>query len=444
MCGTSAKWARGGLVRSFYAIPIPMSQRRTIGDILLGLGRITESDVTKALEYQRHSGGYFGEALVACSVVTEEEIEWGLASQFDLPYVFPRAEEIDYEAASMVSPEWALSNLTLPIMRTADSLTVVVESPIKTKAVDELQDRTHLDIQLALASPSKIRELIREVHARAAAADEEARSLPIGAAEALDLVLAAGVKRFGVSDRAGRAWVWWDDAGAIRRRLLSGDWTGDLGRAFDPSLESMTRGHSRRDWSGELRRGGPPVPVDVSYLGHESGQEFVFHPRAPAVRETVTYSSPPAGIVSEVRLLARSGAARFVVTTHPPELGHDLLPRLPEILLDPSWRAIYVHTRVLRPAANETFSYRLPDDPEKWKAEIDSLRVFQFDVATLDLAGGQRGWMTSALDLASVAFLLWTDAGDPAAAREAGIRWHLHIARRGDQELDWSLEPLVN
>src|SRR5262245_55532642 len=172
-----------------------MTQRRALGQILVGLGRITESDVTKALEYQRHSGGYFGEALVACSLVTEEEIEWGLASQFDLPYVFPRAEEIDYEAASMVSPEWALANLTLPIMRTADSLTVVVESPIKTKAVDELQGHTHLDIQLALASPSKIRELIREVHARAAAADEEAGRLPIGAGEALDLVLAAGVKR---------------------------------------------------------------------------------------------------------------------------------------------------------------------------------------------------------------------------------------------------------
>jgi len=421
-----------------------MTQRRTIGEILVGLGRITESDVTKALEYQRHSGGYFGEALVACSLVTEEEIEWGLASQFDLPYVFPRAEEIDYETASMVSPEWALANLTLPIMRTADSLTVVVESPIKTKAVDELRGRTHLEIQLALASPSKIRELIREVHARAAAADEDARHLPIGAAEALDLVLAAGVKRFGVSDRGGRAWVWWDDAGAIRRRRLSGDWSGDLARALDPPLESMKRGEPRRDWSAELRRGGPPVPVTVSYLGHESGQELVFHPGAPAVRKPVDYSPPPAGIVSEVRLLARTGAARFVVTTHPPELGYDLLPRLPELLLAPSWRAIYVHTHAPRSAANETFSYRLPDDPQRWQAEIDSLRVFQFDVATLDLAGGQRGWVTSALDLASVAFLLWTDAGDPAAVREAGIRWHLHVTRRGDHELDWSLEPLAN
>jgi type IV pilus assembly protein PilB len=418
-----------------------MTQRRTLGEILVGLGRITESDVTKALEYQRHSGGYFGEALVACSLVTEDEIEWGLASQFDLPYVFPRAEEIDYEVASMVSPEWALANLTLPIMRTADTLTVVVESPIKTKAVEELRARTHLDVQLALASPSKIRELVRQVHARAAAADEESRRPPVGMSEALDFVLAAGASRFGVSVRGARAWTWWDDAGTIRRRLLSGDWLGDLTTAMDPDLQAMTHGHSRRDWPAELRRGGPVTPVEVHYLADESGQEYVFRPRPQAVREPPSFPPPPEGIVSEVRLLARSGAARFVVTTDPPELGQEILPRLPSLLLDPSWRSIYVHTRE-QPAATEAFSHRLTDDPEKWRENLDSLRVFQFDVATLDLAGGERGWIASALDLGSVAFLRWSDGADPALARDSGIRWHLHVARRNDLDLDWSLEPL--
>lgn len=62
-----------------------MAERRTIGQILMGLGRITEDDCAKALEYQRDNGGYFGEALVGCGFLTAEELEWGLASQFDLP-----------------------------------------------------------------------------------------------------------------------------------------------------------------------------------------------------------------------------------------------------------------------------------------------------------------------------------------------------------------------
>jgi hypothetical protein len=43
-----------------------------------------------------------------------------------------------------------------------------------------------------------------------------------------------------------------------------------------------------------------------------------------------------------------------------------------------------------------------------------------------------------------VVFVLWTDPEDPAAAREAGIRWHLHVTRRDDVGLDWSLEPLAD
>ncbi|MGD8601615.1 MAG: hypothetical protein PVF19_09730, partial [Gemmatimonadota bacterium] len=103
-----------------------MNQRGTIGSILMSVGRITEQDVAAALAYQRDNGGYFGEALMACGVVSEGEVEWGLASQFDLPYVFPEADSVDYKAASLVSPEWALAHLTLPIMKTSDTLTVVV------------------------------------------------------------------------------------------------------------------------------------------------------------------------------------------------------------------------------------------------------------------------------------------------------------------------------
>ena len=69
--------------------------QRTIGEILKGLGRINEEDIETALEYQREHGGFFGAALVASGIVSEEEIEFGLASQFDLPYVFPDAEAVD-------------------------------------------------------------------------------------------------------------------------------------------------------------------------------------------------------------------------------------------------------------------------------------------------------------------------------------------------------------
>ena len=418
-----------------------MTQRRALGEILVRSGRITEADVAKALEYQRHSGGFFGAALVASGVVSEKEIEWGIASQFDLPYVFPNAEEIDYEAAAMVSPDWALANLTLPITRTSTAVTVVVESPLKTKPVEELRALTSLEVELALSSPSKIRELIRQVYARASTADGNAPRPPIGMSDALDVILAAGAPRFGVSVRGARSWIWWDEAGGVRRRPLSGDWQSEMEHAFRPSIQAQTAEGGRQAWSGELARTGYSTSVEIQFLADESGQEYLFRAQPPAPSSRVSFPAPPGGIVAEVALLARSGNARFVFTCAPPELGHELLPHLPELLLDPLCRSIYVHSRE-RPVALEVFSRRLDKDRSTWRSEIESLRAFQFDAVAVDLAGGEGDWLTSALDLGAVSFLLWADGADIGPALEAGIRWHLHVARRKEGHLDWSLEPL--
>jgi len=418
-----------------------MTERGTIGSILVSLGRISEADVGTALGYQRDHGGYFGEALLACGLVSEGELEWGLASQFDLPYVFPEADAVDSEAAALVSPEWALAHLTLPIMKTADALTVIVESPIKTKAVEDLRSRTDLRIDLALAAPTKIRELIRQVYARGAAADEGGYRAPVELSDAWDEVLHAAAPRFGISARGGRATVWWDDSGTIRRRRLSGDWEGTLERCLTPGPSAVVGDAPRATWEATLSRAGTQASVDVRYLSDESGLEYLFHPLEQVSLLQERFPPPSEGVFAEIRLLARSGTARFIVTTSPPALGRQILPHLPELLLHPTWRSIYVNADD-RPAAAEAFSHRLSDDPAAWSTELETLRAFHFDVVTVDLEGGPSDWPASALDVASVAFLLWSSDQDVRPAYEAGIRWHLQIDQKDGGELEWSLEPL--
>lgn len=414
---------------------------RTIGQILLDLGRISEEDAAKALEYQRDHGGYFGEALVACGFLNQEELEWGLASQFDLPYVFPEADSIDPEAASLVSPEWALAHLTLPIMKSGDTLTVVVESPLNTGAVDELHARTDLDIQLALASAAQIREVVRQVYARGTAAEEAQRPVPLSLSDALGQAFEAASGRFGISTRGHRSWFWFDDTGSIRRRPLEGLWESELAQLVAPSPMETVGDEMRAQFEAELTRAGIVTPVEVLYLADESGHEFLFKPTRSRPQLSDRFALPNAGIMSEIRLLARTGSARFVVTTDPPELGHEILPHLPPLLLDPSWRSIYINAED-QAAADEAFSVRMPTDPERWAAELETLRAFHFDVVTVDLTGNQSAWASSALDVASVAFLLWQQEDDLRPAYEAGIRWQMHIRREEGDHLEWSLEPL--
>jgi hypothetical protein len=418
-----------------------MSERRTIGAILTGVGRITEEDVATALAYQRERGGYFGEALVACDLLTAEEVEWGLASQFDLPYVFPDAEAVDPEAAAMVSLEWALSNLVLPIMRTDRSLRVVVDSPLKSEPIDTLRALTNLDVELALAAPATIRELIRQVFARRSASDDEGPRGPMDLAVALEAVHEVGAPRFGISVRGLRAHVWWDERGTIRRRPLSGDWVADLEQALTPAPADRVADVRRAEWEAEFRHAGLVSALDVRYIADDMGCEYLFRPATASAPETQRFAPPVAGIVSEVQLLARSGTARFIVVVDPPELGPEILPHLPALLLDPAWRCIHV-TSGDDPGRDGTLSLRVSVDSERWAAEIEELRAFHFDVVTADLSRGDIQRTGSALDIASVAFLLWSKGQATAPALEAGIRWRLGIAREAGDHLEWTLEPL--
>lgn len=418
-----------------------MAERRTIGQILMGFGRISEDDVKKALEHQSRNGGYFGEALLACGFVSQEELEWGLASQFDLPYVFPEADAVDPAAVALVSPEWALAHLTLPIMKTSETLTVIVESPIKTDAVDELHARTDLEIQLALASPATIRDLIREVYARGAAAETGERPTPIRLSEAFGQALEAASATFGISTRGHRSWAWWDDTGTVRRRPLEGTWESDLEALVKPSARAEVQGKTRHRFEGQISREGMVTPVEVRYLADESGHEFLFKATQGRSQLQERFTPPSAGVLSEVRLLARTGAARFVVTSDPDELGHEVLPHLPSLLLDPSWRSIYINARE-QAAADEAFSFAMPTDPAQWASELETLRAFHFDVVTVDLTGNQEDWAGTALDIAAVAFLLWPANADRRPARDAGIRWELHLARDAEGHIEWTLEPL--
>ncbi len=407
----------------------------------MSFGRITEEDVEKALAHQQEAGGFFGESLLALALVTPEELEWGLASQFDLPYIFPDPDSVDPEAAALVSPEWALANLTLPIMRTERVLTVVVDSPIKTEAVDVLEARTDLTIELALSSSTNIRELIRQVYARAAAHEEEERPAPASIKEVFSLALDAASKRFGISTRGPRAWAWYDDRGRIRRRPLEGLWNSELQELISPSPDEKIGDVRRASWSGHVNRDGMVTPIEVQYLADESGAEYLFRPVDAHSQLQDQFPPPSAGILSEIRLLARSGSARFLVVTDPAELGHDILPHLPTLMLDTSWRSIYLTDPDSR-AASHAFSVELPMSEDDWAAELDSIRGFHFDVVTVDLPGHPEKWLQSALDIAAIAFVRWTGEAESRIAHEAGIRWELKIEAQEGNRLEWSLDPL--
>lgn len=417
-----------------------MPDRGTLGQILLELGKITEADVDRALEYQSRHGGYFGEALQALGIVSAEELEWGLASQFDLPYIFPDPEAIDPDAANMVSPEWALTHQSIPIMRSGDTLTVVVDSPLRTEIVAELRERTGLEVELALASPVQIRELIRRVYARATTRDEGEAPLPCSMEEAMSRAAAARASRFGISVRGRRAWFWYDDAGTLRRRPLDVRWAGALDAMSTPAVLDWLGAHPGGPLEVELSRESGVTAAEVRHLQDGGDEEILFLVQDEEEEGEHPFTPPGEGILTEVALLARTGSARFLVSSEPPELVNEVLHHLPGVFFEPSWRSVHIHASGDGP--EDAFSVRLPDDADAWDEALEDLRAFHFDVLTADLGGDGQGWTARLLDVASVAFIRRDDGSDTSPAVDAGVRWKLHAIRTEGGHLDWTLEAL--
>ncbi|TVR54450.1 MAG: hypothetical protein EA421_08575 [Gemmatimonadales bacterium] len=424
-----------------------MTERPNLGQVLRGFGRIDESDQEAAVQYQRTHGGYFGEALLALGLVTSEEVEFGLATQFDLPYVFPDPDSVDREAAELVSPEWALAHLAIPIARSGYGLTVVVDSPIKAGPLEELERRTGLEIQLAIASPAKIRELIREVYQRGPTPDESPSACPaLTLDEFLDLAVAESAALFGISVRSHRALGWWDERGTIHRRHLTVGWEDALERRLSPGGGGERAGETHQaEWEARLSYRGAEIGVEVRSLEAERGREILIRPVREEEPLDHRFFPPPSSVVGEVRLLARSGVARFVVTTDPPELRARLLPSLPSLLLGSSYRVVHLTDEAEFPpegVAPAVLTLPVPSGSEDRDIFLRDLRAFRFDAITASLPGDPAAWLAGVAGAASVVFVSLSEPEIRSDLLKAGIGWRLRVREEAGGRLDWEVRPL--
>jgi type II secretion system protein E len=134
-----------------------------IGQILQGLGYVTEEDIEKALEIQRASGGKrkLGEILVEMFVKEEELLE-GLSQQLKIPLAseeqFP-----DVLPVEKVSFDFLRENLILPLSLEDGSLDIAIAFPTGADAIDSLRSTFDYEIRPYLANAYLIRTHIERL-----------------------------------------------------------------------------------------------------------------------------------------------------------------------------------------------------------------------------------------------------------------------------------------
>ena len=141
----------------------------SLGSVLFKSRIITEIDIERALAEQNESGCRFGEALVKLCIVTQEDIDWALSNQLNIPYVRLKKDMIDPAAVALVPAELARRFSLVPLIRTGDELRIAIADPLNGAAIDALEKATGCSVSISVGLIREIREMLDQLYGNPAA-----------------------------------------------------------------------------------------------------------------------------------------------------------------------------------------------------------------------------------------------------------------------------------
>ncbi|WP_456392640.1 GspE/PulE family protein [Persephonella sp.] len=137
-----------------------MAQRKPIGQLLKELGYITEEQIQVALEVQKVKGGLFGEILQQLSFVSPREVAEAIAHQSGKPFIDLSQYPPSKEALRLIDKNMAKQFQVLPFNIEGTKLYLAMANPYDLNAVDIVQRRTGLEIEIYVADTETLQKTI--------------------------------------------------------------------------------------------------------------------------------------------------------------------------------------------------------------------------------------------------------------------------------------------
>ena len=133
-------------------------QDRTFSDILLEESLVAPDELARILGQRDNTAEPIGDLLVRLGVITEKDRVRCVGKQIGVPFVDLARNELDTNAARLISHGLALRIHALPIERSDSAISVAMANPLDITAIDELHAHTKLEIDPVIATEEDIRE----------------------------------------------------------------------------------------------------------------------------------------------------------------------------------------------------------------------------------------------------------------------------------------------
>lgn len=143
-------------------VPLGMTPRRRLGEILVDAGVLAETDLKRAILLQEQSGERLGSILVSQGLINEDVMLSALETQLGIRKVHLARYIISPDVAQLVPEIFARANRVFPIEKTEDHLTLAMADPLDVFAMDDVRIMTGLEVEPVIASDIEIQAAINE------------------------------------------------------------------------------------------------------------------------------------------------------------------------------------------------------------------------------------------------------------------------------------------
>ncbi|HWI64472.1 MAG TPA: GspE/PulE family protein [Symbiobacteriaceae bacterium] len=123
------------------------SDKKLLGDSLVQSGLIGAAELAKALEVQKASGHRLGEVLVALGYLTETDVARAIAGQLGIPFVADHELQVDMTVARLLPPSVARKTSAMALREEFGVLYVAMADPLDVFSLDEIRHLTRRKVQ---------------------------------------------------------------------------------------------------------------------------------------------------------------------------------------------------------------------------------------------------------------------------------------------------------
>jgi len=136
--------------------------------VLIDRGLIKESDLGKALAFQKNKGGSVSDALVELGLISRSDLMMVLSRELGIPPLNLARYKIDTDVIKLIPKKIAKNYRIMPISKMGSTLTIAMADPMNVFAIDDLKALTGFKINPIITTEHDIKEAIDQYYGESA------------------------------------------------------------------------------------------------------------------------------------------------------------------------------------------------------------------------------------------------------------------------------------